>query len=160
MATRFKSLANVRLLWQQPGTIPATFRQGARPTTTAAVVIEAFLKGNSGGGETPTPSAGIGGEPWSGYLTRWALLPTGASWLDIGSSWSWDETGTRPSGLRRGMSCQAFVGNLLLLPVVGAGIQGQMELSSLEGTYGVGGIGARLLPRTGERMAATFRPRV
>jgi hypothetical protein len=35
-----------------------------------------------------------------------------------------------------------------------------MELSSLEGTYGVGGIGARLLPRTGERMAATFRPRV
>lgn len=160
MATRFKSLANVRMLWQQPGAIPASFRQGARPTSTAAIVIEAFLKGGSGGGETPTPSAAIGGESWSGYLTRWALLPTGASWLDLGSSWTWNETGTRPTGLRRGMSCQAFFGNLANLPVEGSGIRGELELSSLEGTYGVGGIGARLLPRTGERIAAVFRPRV
>ena len=160
MATRFKALANCRMLWQKPGTLPVNFRQGARPTATTAVVIEAFLKGGSGGGETPTPSAAIGGESWSGYLTRWALLPTGASWLELGNSWSWNETGTRPPGLRRGMSCKAFIGNLLLLPAVGAGIDGQLELVSLEGTYGVGGIGARLLPRTGERISATFMPRI
>lgn len=160
MATRFKTLANARILWRQPGALPVNFRQGARPSTTTAVVIEAFLKGSSGGGETATPSAAIGGESWSGYLTRWALLPAGASWLDLGSSWSWIETGLRPTGLRRGMSGDAFIGNLSALPALGSGIQGQMELTSLEGTYGVGGIGARLLPRTGERIAATFMPRV
>lgn len=160
MATRFKARANARLLWQQPGAAPANFRDGARPAATTAVVIELFLKGGGGGGETPTPSGGIGGEGWSGYLTRWALLPAGASWLELGSSWTWDETGGRPVGLRRGMSGQAFIGDLSALPAIGNGLRGELEFSSLEGTYGAGGIGARLLPRIGEKVSAVFRPRI
>lgn len=152
MATPFAQFASIRLLWERPTAALTSLRDGTR-TTVDQVVIEAFLDELGGSGEQAIGAQAVSGSSISGNLTRWAVLPSGASWLDSGASWTWDETGLRPDGLPRGEKLQAFIGNLSVLPDVGQAEIGHITIATLSAEGGIDGLVRTL---AGDEFTGTF----
>jgi hypothetical protein len=152
MATPFAQFASIRMLWERPTAALTTLRDGTR-TTVDQVVLEAFMDELGGGGEQAIGAQSIAGSSISGNLTRWAVLPSGASWLDAGTSWAWDETGLRPDGLPRGVKLKAFIGNLSALPALGQGEMGHITITTLSAEGGIDGVVREL---AGDEFSGTF----
>jgi hypothetical protein len=153
MATDFAPYANLRMLWQPPGTI-TNFRAGV-PAAGPAVVVEAFAKAK-GRSEQDLPGVKAGDLILEGYLTRWALLGN-ASWLVAGASLNWNDTGYRPPGMLPGATGQAVLTNLTVLPTLADGAeQGKLRMLELSQPFGVGGIGIELREALGDTFRAAL----
>jgi hypothetical protein len=153
MATDFAPYANLRMLWQPPGTI-TSFRSGV-PVAGPAVVVEAFAKG-SGRSEQDLPGVKAGALILEGYITRWALLGS-ATWQAAGSAFSWNETGFRPAGMLPGATGQAVLTHLTLLPTLADGSEvGQLRILELSQPFGIGGIGTELREALGDKFRAAL----
>ncbi len=153
MATDFAPYANVRILWTPPGTV-TDFRSGT-PAAGTPIVIEAFLKGETG---TPLELPSIGAAPrvLSGYITAYATLPEDSDWLAAGSAFTWTDTGLAPAGLLPGITGRGFLGDLTALPATTGGQQGKATVISVAGAYGVGGIGAELRTALGDALTISL----
>jgi hypothetical protein len=151
--TDFAPYANFRLLWTPPGEI-TDFRSGT-PVAGTPVVIEAFLKGETG---TPIQLPSVGAAPriLNGYITAWATLPAQTSWLAAGSAFSWTDTGLAPDGLLPGVSGRGFLGSLPDLPTLTGGQQGEATVISVAGVFGIGGIGAELRAALGDALSISL----
>ncbi len=165
MASPFAPFANARLAWRRPTAPLASLRDGVSGLQAETVVIEAFLKETT----VQAPQSGlVGGERATamvidaaavqGYITRWALLPAGAGWLDAGTAWEWDDTGLQPEGFRaNGAEAQLFRGVLAALPATGSGTIHTIEIQHVGSAYGDGGIGAVLREAAGDQFTALLR---
>ena len=153
MATDFAPYANVRILWTPPGTV-SNFRSGT-PAAGTPIVIEAFLKGETG---TPVELPSIGAAPrtLSGYITAYATLPAGGSWLAAGSAFTWTDSGLAPEGLLPGVTGRGFLGSLPDLPATTGGQIGKATVISVAGVFGVGGIGAQLRAALGDALSISL----
>jgi hypothetical protein len=166
MATPFKRFANCRLAWDKPTAVLTNLRDGTRPTATSTIVMEVFFEPSSeaGKGKATGDSRGestlLGGQSrsLSGFLTRWVALPNGASWLDAGTAWAWDETGIRPTGLTAGQDeMRAALVDMSLLPAVDRAEIGTLVINQLGSPYGPGGIGGKITAIAGEAITGMFR---
>ena len=152
MATPYAPYASLRLLWRRPTAAVTSLREGLRPAADL-VVIEAFAEVSGPGGEQESGGRSIGSGSIEGNLTRWAVVPSGATWLDSGTTWSWTNTGLRPTGLPRGEKLEAFMGNLAALPATAEGERGWVTIATLSGT---GGIDAIVRAAAGDEFTGTF----
>jgi len=152
MATPFAPFANLRMLWCRPTAALTSLRDGMRPAVDL-VVIEAFAELQGPGGEQDSGGRAIGSASIEGNITRWAVVPSGAGWLDAGTAWSWTDTGLRPSGLPRGEKLEAFMGAIASLPTVTDGERGTVTLATLSG---IGGIDAIVRAAAGDEFTGTF----
>jgi hypothetical protein len=171
MASPFEDFPNVRLAWQRPTGAPADLREGlAAPTETVA--IEGYLTGDgvlSGAstiGAAPITARAMGlpnvVAPGSRsarvYVIRWALVPSGDEWLDVGTGWAWTATGLRPDGLTAGeQELQLYLGPLAALPTPGPGTVGTAVIDQVNGPSGDGGVGALLREEVGDQLFITLR---
>jgi hypothetical protein len=153
MPTDFAPYANFRFLWTPPGTI-TNFRNGT-PSAGTPIVIEAFLKGQTGTAQE-LPSIGAAPRTLSGYITAYATVPGQASWLAARSAFTWTTTGLAPAGLLPGISGRGFLGSLSALPTITGGQQGEATVISVAGAYGVGGIGAELRAVLGDALTISL----
>lgn len=152
MATPFAPFASIRMAWERPTAALTSLRDGVR-TTVDQVVIEAFLDELGGSGEQAIGAQAVSGVSISGNITRWAVVPSGGSWLDSGTSWTWDETGLRPEGLPRGERLEAFIGNLSALPATGQAEIGYITIATLSTEGGIDGLIRGL---AGDEFTGTF----
>ena len=152
MATPFAPFASIRMVWDRPTAVLTSLRDGTR-TTVDQVVIEAFLDEMGSGGEQALGAQAVSGGSISGSITRWAVVPSGASWLDAGSSWTWDETGLRPAGLPRGERLESFIGDLSALPDKGQAEIGYITIATLSSEGGIDGLVREL---AGDEFTGTF----
>jgi hypothetical protein len=166
MPTPFAPFANARLRWERRAA-PANLRDGLRRAAVATIVVELFLEPDETLKRRATPDQwGEGtaqasqGRNVTGYITRWATLPDGADWLDAGSSWTWDDSGLRPAGMKAGeQELQAALVNLRELPAVDRAEIGTLVLTQLGSPYGPGGIGQLISSVAGELVEARFQIR-
>lgn len=155
MATDFLEYSNLRLLIPKPAA-PVDFRTGVPPTA-GHWVVHAFARGPTSGG-APLPSVQPGTIVVSGYITATADLPPGGSWLAGGASFTWDESGLAPDGMRLGMGGRGFLGDLEDLPAMtGPALQGEATITSLGGLYGPGGIGGELRADIGDAITVELQ---
>lgn len=152
MATPYAPYASLRMLWLRPTADRTSLRDGMRAAADQ-VAIEAYLEVQGPSGEQETGARAIGAAGVEGNITRWAVLPTGATWLQLGSSWPWNTTGLRPPGLPRGEKLQAFIGKLSALPVTTEGEHGWLTIATLSS---VGGIDAIVAAAAGDEFTGTF----
>lgn len=143
---------NLRMLWRRPTAARTTLREGMRATVDL-VVIEAAADLQGPSGEQDSGGRDIGAASIEGNIVRWAVVPSGATWLDAGSTWAWNTTALRPAGLPRGEKLEAFVGKLSLLPATTEGERGWVTLATLSG---VGGIDALVAAAAGDEFTGTF----
>lgn len=156
MASPFAAYANLRLRFERRTDVTPNFRDGAR-VPMEIVVIDAWARSNeAGGGEQQTGGLAMGQFMLTGFLVRYAVLPSGADWLSLGITWPWVETGLRPDGLKAGEKLQACWGDLSGLPAVDDAETGWLTLSQISHPYGSGGIGARLRSAAGDKFAGVF----
>jgi hypothetical protein len=154
MANDFLDISNIRLLWTPHGSV-STLRDGV-PAAGSSVVIEAFLKGDGLSSQALAGKA-EGTVKLSGYITRYAQLPSGVDWLAGSGSFSWQIGGLRPAGLLPSAQGPAFLGDLDSLPtIVDGGLQGAFKLMDLGFPYGIGGIGAELRSELGDKLSLVF----
>jgi hypothetical protein len=149
------------MVWLRPAAARTSLREGMRATT-EQVVIEGFaeLQGSSRetsfmalAGEQGAGARAIGAASVEGNITRWAVVPSGGTWLQAGTSWAWNTTGLRPAGLPRGEKLEAFMGKLSILPATTEGERGWLTLATLSG---VGGIDAIVAAAAGDEFTGTF----
>jgi len=152
MTSPFAPYANTRMLWHRPGAPQLSLREGIRPAADQ-VVLEGFAKLQGPSGEQPSGGRNIGAASATIYVTRWAVVNTGASWLDAGEEWEWVATGLRPTGLPRGEKLEAFIGGLSALPVLGDGERGWLTIATMTGE---GGIDALVRSAAGDKLTGTF----
>ena len=152
MPTPFAPYANFRALWLRPTAPAASLREGIRPATDS-VVLEFYAKLQGPGGEQPSGGRSIGSGSIEGNITRWAVVPSGAGWLDAGTAWSWTDTGLRPTGFPRGEKLEAFMGDLASLPTTTEAERGWVTIATLSG---VGGIDALIRVEAGDEFTGTF----
>jgi hypothetical protein len=152
MPTPFADFANIRLLWRRPTAAATSLREGLQRATDL-VVIEAFAEVQGPGGEQPSGGRSIGSGSIEGNITRWAVVPSGAGWLDAGTAWSWTDTGLRPTGFPRGEKLEAFMGDLASLPTTTEAERGWVTIATLSG---VGGIDALIRVEAGDEFTGTF----
>lgn len=152
MATPFAPYASIRMKWEKPTSVSTNLREGIA-TTVVIIVIEAYLDVYGPSGEQPLGGRSIGAATMEGNITRWVQIPTGASWLENGSSWSWVDTGIRPDGLPRGEKMDAFKGDLSLLPSTTKGELGYATIATLSNE---GGIDAIVSQFAGDEFTGTF----
>lgn len=166
MASPFATRANARIRWQQ-GTALPDLREGLTAAT-ELVVIEAFLTlrgvpdrqgAGAGAAAEGLPSAmAAESQPAIGYVTRWAVVPTGATWLDSGAGWTWDTTGLRPPSLvASNQEAQLYFGPLAALPTPPPGSLRTITFLQVTWDQGDGGIGAQLRSKAGDRFQALVR---
>lgn len=152
MPTPFAPFANLRMVWLRPTAARTSLREGMRATT-EQVVIEAFAELQGPSGEQETGARAIGAASVEGNITRWAVVPSGGTWLQAGTSWAWNTSGLRPAGLPRGEKLEAFMGKLSILPATTEGERGWLTLATLSG---VGGIDAIVAAAAGDEFTGTF----
>jgi len=152
MPTPFADFANLRLLWRRPTAAATSLREGLQRATDL-VVIEAFAEVQGPGGEQPSGGRSIGSGSIEGNITRWAVVPSGAGWLDAGTAWSWTDTGLRPTGFPRGEKLEAFMGDLASLPTTTEAERGWVTIATLSG---VGGIDALIRVEAGDEFTGTW----
>lgn len=170
MASPFADLANGRLAWQRPTEPLTNLRDGFRHTATETVAIDFFFEPGVGEGSMPprarsddrnaTTVQASKSRTISGYITRWAVVPDDANWLDAGTGWVWNDTGLRPDGLIAGdEELQAALVNITNLPAIDRAEIGTLTLDQLGSSYGPGGVGALITEAAGEYLMGTFRAR-
>jgi len=152
MPTPFAPFANLRMVWLRSTAARTSLREGMRATT-EQVVIEAFAELQGPSGEQETGARAIGAASVEGNITRWAVVPSGGTWLQAGTSWAWNTSGLRPAGLPRGEKLEAFMGKLSILPATTEGERGWLTLATLSG---VGGIDAIVAAAAGDEFTGTF----
>lgn len=154
MPTPFAPFASLRLLWRDPTAKPVNLRDGPTSATVRLVVIEAFIDA-SPAGPNGQDAGGIeiGSQQLEGNITRWALVPNGATWLDSGASWAWTDTGLRPPGFVAGVRMEAWEGPLAELPTTTSGRRGWFTIGTLSGT---GGIDALVRVEAGDEFTGVF----
>lgn len=154
MPTPFAPFASLRLLWRDPTAKPVNLRDGPTSATVRLVVIEAFIDA-SPAGPNGQDAGGIeiGSQQLEGNITRWALVPNGATWLDSGASWAWADTGLRPPGFVAGVRMEAWEGPLAELPTTTSGRRGWFTIGTLSGT---GGIDALVRVEAGDEFTGVF----
>lgn len=154
MPTPFAQFASVRLIWVETTAKPADLRDGPRPGTSRSVVIEAYIEPTPAGPAGTDAGGGeIGSQNLKGFITRWALLPSGANWLDAGAAWSWDDSGLRPAGLVAGTRMEAVECDLAALPSPPTLRRGWLTIGTLSGT---GGVDAIVRAAAGDEFSAVF----
>jgi hypothetical protein len=154
MATDFAPYINLRVLWTAPGTI-TSFRDGVTAAGTA-YVVDAFAK-RAGTTDELTPGIKAGLTKLSGYICRYAPLPTGTVWTAAPSAFQWVTTGERPPAMLPGATGSAILGMVMSLPTVMNGNEtGILQFTELGGTFGIGGIGEELRAELGDKFAAVF----
>lgn len=151
---RLAALSNLRVCWQAPGA-PADFRSGSGPAG-AVHVIEAYAEAKGRSDRDVPGFLREGVLRLEGIITRWALLPEGAGWLDAGTAWAWQTDGLRPDGLLPGAQGRAYWGLLSELPALGDGELGEVTFSELGGAFGAGGAGALVRSKLGDQFVAGF----
>jgi hypothetical protein len=170
MPTPFASFAAARLAWQRPTEALTNLRDGFRYAATETVVIDFFFEPGVGEGSMPprarsddrnaTTIQASKSRTISGYITRWAVVPEDANWLDAGTGWTWNDTGLRPDGLTAGEDeLQAALVSIANLPAIDRAEIGTMTLDQLGSSYGPGGVGAVITRTAGEYLMGTFRAR-
>lgn len=148
MPSPFSPYANLRILIPRPAA-SLTFRGGSPPPN-GHWLIHCYAPGpTTGATDLPTVSPRV--RSLAGYITAWALLPTGGNWLAATTGFTWETTGLAPSGLRIGMGGRGFLGALPDLPTkTGTWQEGEATITSLSGQFGPGGIGAQIRARAGD----------
>jgi hypothetical protein len=137
MAALPSSINNIRLVFERPTANDTNLRDGFNPAV-ELIALEAYVESQGGaGGQQPSGAGAIAAGSFKGWWNRWALIPSGASWLDLGTSWTWDTTGLRPAGLDEGAILEAFYGDLTGLPAIGMGKRGWFTVQSLQGVGGI-----------------------
>lgn len=152
MATPFAQFPGLRMIWRRPTAALTSLREGIRPTFDS-VIIEAYVDTSGPSGEQSLGGQHYGAASVEGNITRWAVMPTGATWLDAGSSWAWDDSGLRPAGLPRGEKLEAFLGDPTSLPAVGGGEVGWLTIATLSSEGGIDGI---IRQFAGDEFTGTF----
>jgi hypothetical protein len=154
MPTPFAPFASLRLLWRDPTAKPVNLRDGPASAAVRLVVIEAYIDATPAG-PTGQDAGGIeiGSQQLEGNITRWAVVPDGANWLDAGASWAWTDTGLRPPGFAAGTRLQAWEGPLSELPIATNGRHGWFTIGTLSGT---GGIEAIVRAAAGDEFTGIF----
>lgn len=152
MPTPFAEFANCRMAWHRATSERTSLREGMR-TATDSVVLEAKIKVQGPSGEQDSGGRSIGAGSCVGYITRWAVVPSGGGWLDTGASWAWNDTGLRPDELPRGEKLEAFIGKLSELPTTNQGEKGYITIATLTGE---GGIDAIKREAAGDKFTGTF----
>ncbi len=152
MATPFAQFPGMRMIWRRPTSTPANLREGIAMATDS-VVIEAYVETSGPNGEQSLGGQHFGAATVEGNITRWAVIPAGANWLDSGSSWSWDDSGLKPLGLLRGEKMQAFLGATTNLPSRGDGEIGWLTIATISSEGGIDGIIRQL---AGDEFTGTF----
>lgn len=166
MASPFAIRANARIAWRQSAAVP-DLRDGLA-VAGQLLVIEAFLT-LRGAIERPGTVAGtsnqglssamaVEGQAATGYVTRWAAVPDGDTWLDPGVSWTWDDTGLRPPSLvASNQEAQLYFGRLAALPTPTPGSLRTITFLQTTWDQGDGGIGEQLRASAGDRFQALVR---
>jgi hypothetical protein len=152
MATAFAQFPGMRMMWRRPISVPTNLREGIAATTDS-VVIEAYVVTNGPNDEQSLGGQSFGAANIRGNVTRWAVLPSGANWLDIGSSWSWNDSGLKPTGLPRGEKMKAFLGATTNLPSLGDGEVGWLTIATMSSEGGIDGIVRQF---AGDKFTGTF----
>jgi hypothetical protein len=153
MATPFARFASLRMLWQRPTADVTSLREGIRPNT-EMIAIEAYVDDMLGSsGEQSSGGRNIASTKITGFITRWAIVPSGDNWLGGGVGWQWNNSGLRPSNLPRGEKLEAFIGNLSILPDLSNGERGWLTIDSLSS---VGGIDALVRVKAGDEFSGVF----
>jgi hypothetical protein len=172
MATPYADFPNARLLWKRPVSAFTSLRDGPAVATEDLVIEGYFLLDGSGGSaanrSTDGRSAGEEGslmgmleQPFKGWITRWALVPDGSDWLDLGSGWAWQDSGLRPDRLRPSMDPLTMLfGRLDALPDISRGQVGAATISQVGSVYGSGGVGQLLAEEVGDELRGTFSYRL
>lgn len=156
MATDFAEYANLRFRWTRTNA-PVNLRNGV-PTAGTTYVLQAFVKASAPSPDV-LPQLTAGQTVLSGYLTGYATLPNGTSWLAATSAFSWTETGLAPDGLLAGAEGRALLGRLESLPTVApGGVEGKATIRALQQPFGIGGIGAELRTALGDKVEFIFSP--
>lgn len=165
MPTPWLEFSNCRILWKEPTAGVIDLRNGPA-VATRDVAIEAAIKisneFDAPADRSRAAADGVATSPlfqsYRGYLTRWVVVPNNATWLDIGTDWTWTSTGRRPARLRASeLDYLAYLGPIGSLPATADGQFGQITFSLVGSHYGDGGIGALLLAEQGEELRGTFR---
>lgn len=143
---------NLRMLWRRPTAARTSLREGMRAESDH-VVIEAAADISGPSGEQESGARSIGAASIVGNIVRWAVVPSGQSWLAAGTSWAWNTSALRPAGLPRGEKLEAFLGKLSLLPATTEGELGHVTIATLSG---VGGIDALVAAAAGDEFTGTF----
>ena len=156
MASPFAGFQDMRIrLVQSPAVM--TLRDGpSGGGPPEVVVVELFAKGQGSSG-SDRPSIEICSGAMGGFIVRWAALEQGQDWLTHADHLSWDDTGLRPAALRPGATCQAYLGDLTILPLRDGGLLGELEMAELGQPFGVGGIGKLIREAAGDKWAGTFK---
>lgn len=137
MAALPSSINNIRMAFERPTANDTNLRDGLNPTA-ELIALEAYVEAaGGGGGQQPSGAGVISTRSFRGWWNRWAVIPAGATWLDLGTSWSWDTTGLRPEGLLPGVTLEAFYGDLTALPSLGHGDRGWFTVETLQGVGGI-----------------------
>lgn len=156
MATPFLQFANARMLFTRRTDRIPNFRDGAR-VPTEMVVMEVFAKLSQPGNQTNEAGAlELKQQILTGYICRYAVVPSGTDWLGLGTAWGWDESGLKPEGLNSGQKCETFIGDLKGLPAREGSETGWTDLGSVLLPFGVGGIGTTLREVQGDRITGTY----
>jgi hypothetical protein len=171
MASPFADFPSIRLAWARPTGAPTNLRNGLAAAS-ELIAIDGFLTGDAvtraqstaGAAAVSVRAAGLptvitpGQRAGKVFIIRWALVPTGASWLDPGTAWSWDTTALRPAGMTASeQELQAYLGPINALPTPTAGTIGTAVIDQVGGPAGDGGVGALLREEAGDQLFITLR---
>ncbi len=164
MASPFADFPNIRLGWRRPTSAPTNLRDGLTGSG-QIIAIDGFLggggitRGQPGGDPAGLPTVVTPGQRSSKvFIIRWALVPTGATWLDPGTAWSWDTTALRPAWMTASeQELQAYLGPIDALPAAAAGTIGTAVIDQVGGPAGDGGVGALLRQEAGDQLFITLR---
>lgn len=156
MASPFAGFQNMRVRLMRTAPVMSLRDGPSGGGPPEELVVELFAKGQGSGGSN-RPSIEIGSGAMSGFIVRWAALQQGQDWLSHGDYLEWDDSGLRPDVLRPGATCEAYLGDLMILPLRAGGLLGELEMAELGQPFGVGGIGKLIREPAGDKWAGTFR---
>lgn len=171
MASPFADFPNIRLAWARPTGAPANLRDGLTAPS-EVIAIDGFLTGDAvtrgqstaGAAAVSARAAGLptvitpGQRSSKVFIIRWALVPSGQSWLAPGTTWTWDTTALRPAGVTASeQELQAYLGPIDALPTPAAGTVGTAVIDQVGGPAGDGGVGALLRQEAGDQLFITLR---
>jgi hypothetical protein len=171
MASPFADFPNIRLGWRRPASAPTNLRDGLAGTS-QLIAIDGYLSGNqitkaqatADGASSSDRAAGLptvitpGERQAKVFVIRWALVPTGQSCFAAGVSWTWNDTGLRPTGMTAGeQELQVYFGDLAAMVTPAAGTIGTAVIDQVGGLSGDGGVGALLREEAGDQLFITLR---